>query len=102
MSNWIIVFLLLLINFVLAVFRAVFLNVSSSDLDEYNNKFDTGVKIARMVIDDSKRLYVTLQFIQSFVKILLVAFSFELLFSVNQTMSYIEIFLFSLFYSIVL
>ncbi|HAJ05392.1 MAG TPA: hypothetical protein DCL76_02420 [Chloroflexi bacterium] len=102
MSNWIIVFLLLLTNFVLAVFRAVFLNVSSSDLDEYNNKFDTGVKIARMVIDDSKRLYVTLQFIQSFVKILLVAYSFELLFSVNQTMSYIEIFLFSLFYSIVL
>ena len=102
MNNFIFVLVILLVSAFLSVIRSVFLNVSVSDFEEAQDRGETGARIARMVLDDSTRLHVTLRFLHSLSNILFVGYLLWVLFPVLQTVGHIEILVLALASSLTL
>ena len=61
MNNFIFVLVIFLVSVFLSVIRTVFLSVSANDFEDALESGDTGARIARMVLDDSTRLHITLR-----------------------------------------
>ena len=102
MNNYIFVLVILLISAFLSVIRTVFLNVSVSDFDEDQNSGETGARIARMVLDDSTRLHVTLRFLHSLSHIFFVGYLLWVFSPVVPTIGHMEILVLALISSLTL
>ena len=91
MNNFILVLVIFLVNAFLSVIRTVFLNVSANDFEDASESGETGARIARMVLDDSIRLNVTLRLLHGLSNAIFTGYLLWVLLPILITVGHIEI-----------
>jgi len=91
MNNFILVLVIFLVNAFLSVIRTVFLNVSANDFEDASESGETGARIARMVLDDSIRMNVTLRLLHGLSNALFTGYLLWVLLPILIAVGHIEI-----------
>ncbi len=102
MNNFIFVLVIFLVSVFLSVIRTVFLSVSANDFEDALESGDTGARIARMVLDDSTRLHITLRLLHGLANALFTGYLLWALIPTFVAVGHVQILLLALMSSLAL